>query len=125
MTVILPQDIKLFRQAFDETCNRILLSQENGAFYALLVQLTTSLRDHSILKDTIYQIENAFSKRQKEMCEAALDVLEYHWKKLWQYHRHSYRHRKKLANIKKIITSPNAISYSPLYSRIISSMWEF
>jgi hypothetical protein len=37
MTIYLPLDPALFRQAFDAACDRILRSEQDIAFYALYV----------------------------------------------------------------------------------------
>ncbi|HEY4831533.1 MAG TPA: hypothetical protein VIH61_03130 [Waddliaceae bacterium] len=125
MTFFLPQDHSLFRKAFDETCDRILQSDQDEVFYALFVQLIANLREHSLLKTLIGQAETSSLENQKEFRRIALEVLEYNWKKLWQYHCRSYHHRKRLARIKRIVTSPTEISFSSLYHRATSNMWEF
>lgn len=125
MTIYLPYNVNLFRRAFDETCDRILRSEQDAIFYALFVQFVVILREHPLLKDCIAQLEVESAKRKKELNEASLEALEDRWKRLWKYHRKSLKHRKQLVDIKRIVTAPNVISYSPLYHRILFSMWEF
>jgi hypothetical protein len=125
MTIFLPQESSQFRTAFDEICNRILQSDQDTIFYALIVQLITKLRENPTIREFILQAEIESSKRQNEFSEASLKVHEYNWKKLWQYHRHSYRHCKDLARIKREITNLRTILSSTLHNRIGSAMWEF
>lgn len=125
MSIFLPKEAPLFQASFEGICNQIRQSKYDEVFYSQLVELTSKLREHPLLRESIFQVETASVKRQKEYSNASLEVHEYHWKKLWRYHSHSYRHRKDLVRIKRVITSPNECSSSPLHIRIGRDMWEF
>lgn len=125
MTIYLPEGVGLFRQAFDETCDRILGTEKDPAFYALSVELIQGLRGHPLLKEYLHWLEVDSAKRKQESSIAELEALEDSWLKLWKYHCHSLKHRKQLVRIKRMVTAPNAIESSPLYSRILFSMAEF
>lgn len=125
MTIILPEDLTIFRQAFDSSIKRILDSEMDATFYALTVQLIAALRQHSVLKAYVLHLESVTEEQNRAFNEAALEALEDSWKRLWKYHRHNLRHRKKLVHIKRMITAPSMVSYSPLYQRILFSMREF
>jgi len=125
MTIYLPEEIPLFRQAFDATCQRILSSEQDATFYALLTELITNLREHPLLQSWISTLDDENEKRKQEFDRSSLEDLEECWKRLWRYHRRSPRNRRQLARIKRMITAPNAFSFRPLYARIQSSMWEF
>lgn len=125
MAIVLPKNPVQFRQAFDEICNRIQTSDQDEIFFALFVQLIAHLREQPLLKEVIGSIQAGFKQKQAAFNTAALEVLEYHWKKLWQYHRKSYRHRRELARIKRVITSPCNIECSLLYHRLSFMMFEF
>ena len=124
-TVSLPSTLSLFRPAFDSLCNRILSQDQDAVFYALFVQLIQHLREHPLFKEVISQQENVLKDKRKELMRASLDAVEHHWKKLWQYHKRSYQHRKALVRIKRIVTAPCTIESSPLYPRMMFKMWEF
>ncbi|MGC1879259.1 MAG: hypothetical protein WA678_07785 [Rhabdochlamydiaceae bacterium] len=125
MTIYLPSDPVLFRQAFDAACDRILCSEQDIAFYALYVELTSRLQEHPHFKDYLLGLENESGNKRREFGIAALEALEDSWIKLWKYHRHSLKHRQQLVNIKRMVTAPHEISYSPLYHRILFRLWEF
>lgn len=125
MTIYLPEDPALFRRAFNDTCDRILSCKQNQAFYALFAELAAYLREHSLLKEYIKELEIASEKEKQAFNCIALDALEDNWRRLWKYHRHRLKHRKQLVRIKRMITTPAEISYSPLYNRALFSMWEF
>jgi hypothetical protein len=125
MTIFLPQDPILFLKAFEETCDRILQSNLDEVFYALLVQLISQMRENSLFKNIISQVEAELLKKQIEHSKISLDFHEYNWKKLWQYHRRSYQHRRELVRIKRIITCPRETSSSPLHIRLGFAMREF
>lgn len=125
MTIFLPQELSLFRQAFDATCERILLSKEDEVFYVLLIDLILKIREHTLLKKTIYQLEDESSKRQKQFSVAAFDAYQVHWKQLWKYHHHNYGQRKILARIKRIVTSSKISSPSSLHCRLKFAIKEF
>ncbi len=122
MTIYLPDNIAGFRQAFNETCDRILRSEYNETFFKLLLDLIAILKDHSLLKGYFNKFEHEYSKWRQEYIGIASKVLEYNWSKLWQYHRCRYDHRKQLVRIRRIVTAPNAIEFSPLYPRAICNM---
>lgn len=125
MTIYLPDNISSFRQAFNETWDRILRSEYDETFFKLILDLTAILKKHSLTKDYFSSFEQEYSKWQQEYIAMASNILEYNWKKLWQYHRHRYKHRKHLLRIKRIVTAPNAIEFSPLYPRAICTMGHF
>ncbi len=125
MTISLPSDPSLFCKTFDETCDRILQSKQDNVFYTLLARLTAQLRENLLFKDIINQFEAELLAKQNEYSKLSLNAHEYHWKKLWQYHRRSYRHRRELARIKRIITHPREISSDLLHNRLCKAMWEF
>ncbi len=124
MTIYLPDSVSLFRQAFDAVCDRILQSKNTTAFYMLYVELIKNLREHPLLENFILELEAETTKHKQAFSIAALEALEDSWLRLWKYHRR-LKHRKQLVHIKRMITMPEAISYSPLYNRILFSMWEF
>lgn len=125
MTIELPETFSGFRQAFDETCQRILQNEQDVTFCELFVQLAVNLRKHPLLKESLIELENEYLKRKQEFNEAALEALEETWKKLWKWHHRNFQHRKQLARIKRIITAPNEISYSSLYTRILFHLRKF
>jgi hypothetical protein len=125
MTIFLPHNTSMFRSAFDQICQRILQSIHDRVFYTLLAQLIEQIRQHPLFKDTFVRFEDEIAKREEECSKTALEMHEYHWKKLWQYHCKSYSHRKQLVHIKRIITFPTTISISPLHERLGFSMAEF
>lgn len=125
MTIFLPTDPVLFRQAFDAACGRILRSEQDIAFYALYVELTSRLQEHSHFKDYLLGLEDESGIKRKEFGLAALEALEDSWMKLWKYHRHSLKHRKQLISIRRMVTAPHEITFSSLYLRILFRLWEF
>jgi len=125
MTIFLPNDSSLFRKAFDNACDRILESRQDGVFYVLFIQLIVQMRAHPLFKDIIGQTEADLSTKQTEFSKLSLDYHEYNWRKLWQYHRHSYRQRKGLVRIKRIVTYPRETSSVPLHAQLCFAMWEF
>ncbi|HEY4831078.1 MAG TPA: hypothetical protein VIH61_00740 [Waddliaceae bacterium] len=125
MTIYLPDNIQSFRQAFNETCDRILRSEHDETFFKLVINLTAILKGHFLTKDYFEKFENEYSKSRQEYIAMASNILEYNWKKLWQYHRHHYDHRKQLVSIRRIVTAPNAMESPPLYPRALSNMWQF
>lgn len=124
MTILLPKDPLLFHKAFDEICDRILESRQDEVFYALFIQFIVKMRAHPLFKDVIGQIETGVLTQQAELCTLSLDYHEYNWKKIWQYH-HSYRSRKELVHIKRMVTYPRETSSSSLHNRLSCAMWEF
>lgn len=124
-TIYLPKDPVLFHTALDNTCNHILNNKENSAFYLLLVELIECLCEHPFLKEHIKELETESESKKQMFSKLALEALEDNWKRLWKFHRHSLLQRKKMVFIKRIITAPNEITYSPLYNRVLFSMWEF
>ncbi len=125
MTIYLPEGVGLFRQAFDATCERISGIEKDRIFYELYLELVSCLREHTLVKDFILELEAQSAKRKEESSVAALEALEDGWMRLWKYHRHSLKHRKQLVLIKRVVTAPNEISYSQIYNRILFRMWEF
>lgn len=125
MTIVLPQNPSQFRQAFDEACDRIQKSAQDEVFFALLIQLIINLRGHSLFKEIIESAETILLQKQAGFKISALEVIEYHWHKLWLYHHRSYCHRKDLARIKRVITSPTTIENNSLYHRILLMMRDF
>jgi hypothetical protein len=125
MTIYLPEGLNLFRQALDAACDRILRNEKDAAFYALSLELIARLQEHPLLKDYVLELEAKCEKREQEFSVAALEALEDSWMRLWKYHCHSWRHRKRLVYIKRMITAPDALSYTPVYPRILFSMREF
>jgi hypothetical protein len=125
MTIYLPQKVATFRQAFDETCERITNNKKDAAFYTLLVGLAGSLQEHHLTKDFIQGFENESAKLKQDFSVASLAALEDSWIRLWKYHRRSFKHRKQLVQIKRIVTKPKEITYSTLYRQISFRMWEF
>jgi hypothetical protein len=125
MTIYLPSDPVLFREAFDAVCDRILRSEQDIAFYTLYIELVSRLQEHPYFKDYLFALENESGKKREEFSIAALEALEDSWMKLWKYHRHSLKHRKQLIRIKQMVTAPHELSYSPLCRRILFLLWEF
>jgi hypothetical protein len=125
MTVYLPKEIGLFRQAFDGTCDRILNIKNDVTFYTLYVELTTRLQEHSLFNDYIHGLETESLQRKQEFCIAALTALENCWMKLWKYHCHTLKYRKQLVRIKRMVTTPRECLSASLYRRLFSGMWEF
>ncbi len=125
MTIYLPSDPNLFRQAFDAACDRILRSEQDIAFYALYVELASRLQEHPHFRDYLLGLEDESGNKRKEFSIAALEALEDSWMKLWKYHRHSLKHRKQLVSIKRMVTAPHETTFSPLYHRILFRLWEF
>ena len=122
MTIYLPDNIQGFRQAFNETYDRILISEHDETFFKLMIDLTAALKEHSLTKAYFSNFENEYLKWRQEYIAIASNILEYNWRKLWQYHRHRYDYRKKLVRIRRIVTEPNAMGFSPLYPRLIFNM---
>lgn len=125
MTVYLPKEISLFRQAFDGACERILNIKNDVTFCILSVELITRLQEHPLFSDYIHGLEAESLQRKQEFSIAALTTLENCWMKLWKYHCHSLKYRKQLARIKRMITMPSEFSSALLYNRLLSGMWEF
>ncbi len=122
MTIFLPQEPANFHKAFDKACNRILKSKYDEVFYELLVQLIEKIRELPFFKETFNEFEAEVFKRQLDFSQLSLNCHEYHWKKLWQYHRHDYKHRRQLVQIKRIITHPRRSLSSPLHARLNFAM---
>lgn len=125
MTIYLPEKIPLFRQAFDNVCDRILKSEQDETFYARLVQLIINIRTHPLLKNYILELEIENSKQKQEFNKAALAALEDSWKRLLKYHKHNLKHRQQLVLIKRIVTAPTDFQSTPLYNRVCFAMFEF
>ena len=125
MTIYLPEDLVLFRQSFDSACKRILESEIDATFYALFFQLIENLCLHPLLKEYTIELESSSAKITQEFNSAALEALEDNWTRLWKYHRHSLKKRKQLVIIKRMITRPSEILFTPLYYRIVLSLREF
>ncbi len=125
MTVYLPKEISLFRQAFDGTCDRILNIRNDVTFYTLFVELITRLQEHPLFSDYIHGLEAESLQRKQEFSIAALITLENCWMKLWKYHCHSLKYRKHLVRIKRMVTTPSEFSSALLYNRLLSGIWEF
>ena len=125
MTIYLPKEIGLFRQAFDSAYDRILNNKNDVTFYALSVELITRLQEHPLFSDYIHGLETESSQRKHEFSNAALTALENCWMKLWKYHCHTLKYRKQLVCIKRIVTIPRAFLSASLYRRILSGMWGF
>src|SRR5262249_17365747 len=124
MTFFLPKDPQRFRQVFDETCNRIIQTEQDELFYYLFVQLITHLQSHDLIRDVVSNWDSLLVIKQNEYRKQVEDILEYHWLKLWQYHRKSYKLRKELVKIKRII-SPPTFSLPSLYDQVCFAMWQF
>jgi hypothetical protein len=125
MTIHLPTDPALFREAFNAACDRILSSTRDSTFYALFVELIATLRENALFKDYIFEMETISQQQAQEYSLAELEALEDSWMRLWRYHCHSLTHRKQLALIKRIVTGPSEISFSLLYNRILLKLWQF
>jgi len=125
MTIYLPDNISGFRQAFNETCDRILRSVHNETFFKLMIDLIAILKEHSLTKDYFSSFEHEYSKWRQKYITMASKILEYNWRKLWQYHRHRFDQCKQLLRIRRIVTAPNAMEFSPLYPRALSKMCQF
>lgn len=125
MTIYLPKDIGIFSKAFDSACDRILNIKNDVTFCALSAELTTRLQEHPLFSDYIHGLEVESLQRKQEFSIAALTALENCWMKLWKYHCHSLKYRKRLVRIKRMVTMPSAFSSAVLYNRIHSGMWEF
>ncbi len=125
MTIYLPENIISFRQVFDEFCDHIIQSETDKVFYTRFFQLINRLHKHPLLEAYIVELENELKKQQQEFSIAALEAVEDYWGRLWKYHRHNLKYRKELVKIKRLITSPNEFSYSPLYIRILKKLMEF
>jgi hypothetical protein len=125
MTIYLPTDPVLFRQAFDAACDRILRSDQDIAFYALYIELISRLREHPHFKDYLLGLEAESGNKRRAFSIAALEALEDSWMKLWKYHRHNLKHRKQLVSIRRMVTAPHEITFSSLYHRILFRLWEF
>lgn len=125
MTIYLPEDLVLFRQSFDSACKRILESEIDAAFYALFFQLIENLSLHPLLKEYTFELESSSAKITQEFNSAALEALEDNWTRLWKYHRHNLKKKKQLVLIKRMITKPSEILFTPLYYRILLRLSEF
>ncbi len=125
MTIYLPKEIGLFRQAFDSACDRILNNKNDVTFYALSVELITRLQEHPLFSDYIHELEAKSLQCKQEFSIAALTALENCWMKLWKYHCHTLKYRKQLVRIIRMVTTPREFSSATLYNRLLSSMWEF
>lgn len=125
MTIYLPEEINLLRQAFDVACERILNSEKDAVFYALFAELISCLRDHVLLREYILELEAELAKRNYEFNTSALEALEDTWLRLWKAHCWRFKFRKQLVQIKYMITAPNESSYTPLYHRILFRISEF
>ncbi len=125
MTIYLPKEMGLFRQAFDGACDRILSIKNDVTFYTLYVELTTRLQEHSLFSDYIHGLETESLQRKQEFSVAALASLENCWMKLWKYHCHTLKYRKYLVCIKRMVTMPREFLSASLYRRLLSGMWEF
>src|ERR1700733_3418624 len=126
MTIYLPENTTLFRAALDETCDRILHCEQDIAFYDLLLQLVVNLTSHPLLKEYFLALEADSEKQKSDLMSAALSTIEEEWKIFWKLHSgQSFKRRRLLAGIKRIVTTPREISYLPLYQRILFNMREF
>jgi hypothetical protein len=125
MTIYLPENALDFREAFDETCKRILSCEPDSAFYTLILQLIANIQDHSLLKNCFVDLETESEKRQQDFDRSAIEAFEDAWKRLWKYHSYSFKQKKRLARIKGIVTNSKEIISSPLYERILFSLTEF
>ncbi|MGE3533351.1 MAG: hypothetical protein AB7H48_00800 [Parachlamydiales bacterium] len=125
MTIYLPEGVSLFRQAFDDACDRILRSEDDITFYTLYVELIARLQEHPLFRDFIHGLEAESQKQKQEFSIAALDALEDCWMKLWRYHCHNLKHRKQLVRIKRMVTAPCGVSSARLYNGLIFRMSEF
>ena len=68
MTIYLPEDICGFRQAFDETCDRILRSEQDSVFYDLLLLLAANLQEHTLFKSCILELESKSERYNRKLC---------------------------------------------------------
>lgn len=125
MTITLPEDIPLFRPAFDSVCKRILESESDLTFYELLYRLIVCLSEHPLLKGYILDLEGVSEKQKQEVNSFSLEALEDLWKRFWRYHRHILKQRKKLVRIKRMITKPGDFSLAHLYFHIFFAMRDF
>jgi hypothetical protein len=122
MTIYLPDNTSEFRQALNETCDRILRSEYDETFFALMVDFIVALKGHPFTKTYFNNFENEYSKWRQEYIEIASNILEYNWKKLWQYHRRRFKFHSQLINIRRILTTPRTMEFSPLYPRALINM---
>lgn len=125
MTIFLPDDIDLFSKAFDAAYTQTIKSTENKSFYALYTDLTSAVRNHTLLKDFFIKLETQSLKKKEEFAMEALAAVKGSWLNLWKYHNRNLKYRKQLVEIKRLVTAPKEIGCSPLYSRILSRMWDF
>lgn len=126
MTIFLPENVTGFRQAFDETCERIIKNDQDSTFYILLTKLMDCLKEHPLVADFVKEVEASTSTRKSDFSLAALEAVEDQWKRLWKYHAHRHKYRKSLVIIKRIVTGPTGINFfSPLYDRIQFSLRGF
>lgn len=103
MTIYLPEDICRFHQAFDETCDRILKSEQDTVFYDLLLLLAENLREHPLFKNCILELDSKSKSLRQEFNRAVLKVLEDCWERLWKYFPRLTQ-RRKLVRIKQMLT---------------------
>jgi hypothetical protein len=103
MTIYLPEDVRGFRQAFDEICDRIQRSEQDTVFYDLFLLLAANLRKHPLLKNCILELESKSENLRQEFNRAVLRILEDCWERLWKYYPRLTQ-RRKLVRIKQMIT---------------------
>lgn len=125
MTIFFPDNVSGFRQAFDETCERIMNSDQDTSFYTLLAEMMISLKAHSLPADFIKEVESSILAKKKDFSLTALEAVEDQWKRLWKYHAHRLKYRKSLAIIKRIVTGPTGIVFTPLYERLRFNLRQF
>lgn len=125
MTIYLPTGIQTLKMIFTDTCDRILASKEDSVFYSLLIDLMHYLRKHILLKSCIADWETALMRRKEAFNADALVELEETWLRHGRYHSHRWKWRRRLAQIKRKITTPLQYEACTLYMRIISDLWAF
>lgn len=124
MTIFLPENVTEFRHAFDETCKHISSRDQDCTFYTLLFRLIHSLRAHALVKNLIQEADLAISTKKQDFSAAALEAVEEQGKNLWKYHP-SYKYRKQLVMIKRIVTGPTGTGFKTLYDSIQFSIKDF
>ncbi len=124
MTFYFPDTPPLFRQAFDVSCDRVLQAESDATFYALLVQFIGYFRESLLLNQYILPLEAESVEKKRIFSKAALEALEDIWQRHWRYHPR-LKQRKLLVHIKRMVSAPHGISYTPLYQGILFRMREF
>lgn len=110
MSIYLPDNPSLLRQACNVTFDRILSSKQDSIFYTLLLQFIVTLRKNIPLKDYILQLETDQEKQIQEWSPDELKTLEDTWLNLWKYPCHTLKDHRRLVRIKSSRHSPSQSS---------------